>query len=179
VTGRRKDYYPQYYLAKRNRERMVLAGTVVFLAVVVVGLVVLAVVYFTKPRADLEQLAEAQPEIVAPEPEKTAQPAPPVAPSPVDRQELLALEDVEEYAESVPELSLMPADIAPGAEPAAAEEVPPPQVAEEVMLFNLDDDLGEQEDLAAARPEIVKALRAALAAWEADVDRDRARAVNV
>jgi len=62
---------------------------------------------------------------------------------------------------------------------AGAASKAPPQVAEEVMLFNLDDDLGEQEDLAAARPEIVKALRAALAAWEADVDRDRARAVNV
>ncbi len=37
------------------------------------------------------------------------------------------------------------------------------------MLFNLDDDLGEQEDLAAAHPDRVDRLLAALDAWRADV----------
>jgi arylsulfatase A-like enzyme len=38
-----------------------------------------------------------------------------------------------------------------------------------VRLFNLDDDLGEQHDLAKAEPEMVATLRAELAAWERDV----------
>ena len=37
------------------------------------------------------------------------------------------------------------------------------------MLFNLDDDLGEQEDLAAAYPGRVERLVAVLGAWRADV----------
>ncbi len=37
------------------------------------------------------------------------------------------------------------------------------------MLFNLDDDLGETDDLAARYPEIVKKLQSALREWEADV----------
>ena len=37
------------------------------------------------------------------------------------------------------------------------------------MLFNLDDDLAEQEDLAAVHPERVERLLAALEAWRADV----------
>ena len=37
------------------------------------------------------------------------------------------------------------------------------------LLFNLDDDLGEQEDLAAAQPDRVERLLAALEAWRADV----------
>ena len=37
------------------------------------------------------------------------------------------------------------------------------------MLFNLDDDLGEQDDLAAAHPDRVERLLAALEAWRAAV----------
>ncbi len=37
------------------------------------------------------------------------------------------------------------------------------------MLFNLDDDLAEQEDLAAVHPERVERLLAALETWRADV----------
>ena len=37
------------------------------------------------------------------------------------------------------------------------------------MLFNLDDDLGEQEDLAAAHPDRVERLLVALDAWRTDV----------
>ncbi len=39
-------------------------------------------------------------------------------------------------------------------------------------LFNLDDDLGEQNDLAARHSDIVASLRAALAAWQRDVSAD-------
>ena len=38
-----------------------------------------------------------------------------------------------------------------------------------VRLFNLDEDLGEQRDLAQDQPEMVAALRAELTAWERDV----------
>ena len=41
------------------------------------------------------------------------------------------------------------------------------------MLFNLDDDLGEKNDLAGEKPGIVKTLRDELAAWERDVDGTR------
>ena len=37
------------------------------------------------------------------------------------------------------------------------------------LLFNLDDDVGEQNDLAAVRPERVDRMLAALEAWRADV----------
>lgn len=131
MSGRRKEYYPQYYLAKRQRERAVLVATLVFAGVIAVGLIVLAVVYFTKPRAGLEQLAADRPEMVAPETQQPAAAKPPVALPRAEEQSLLALEDVKEYATSVPELSLMPSDLAPGAEPAKPEETPPPQVTEE------------------------------------------------
>jgi arylsulfatase A-like enzyme len=39
----------------------------------------------------------------------------------------------------------------------------------DVKLFNLSEDLGERNDLAATRPEMVASLRARLAAWERDV----------
>ncbi len=44
---------------------------------------------------------------------------------------------------------------------------------EKIMLFNLDDDLGEKNDLAGEKPGIVKTLRDELAAWERDVDGTR------
>lgn len=49
---------------------------------------------------------------------------------------------------------------------------------EQVMLFDLREDLAEQTNLVSTHPQVVQELRAALAAWEKDVDRDRARAVN-
>jgi len=39
-----------------------------------------------------------------------------------------------------------------------------------VRLFNLAEDLGERNDLAAAKPKIVANLKARLAAWEKDVE---------
>ena len=42
-----------------------------------------------------------------------------------------------------------------------------------VRLFHLGEDLGEQNDLASARVEVVAALRAELAAWERDVATER------
>jgi len=36
-------------------------------------------------------------------------------------------------------------------------------------LYNLDEDLSEKENLAGARPDIVKALEDELAAWEQEV----------
>ena len=38
------------------------------------------------------------------------------------------------------------------------------------MLFNLQDDIGERRDLAYRQPEILADLKAALAAWEAEMD---------
>ena len=40
---------------------------------------------------------------------------------------------------------------------------------DKVRLFNLEDDLGEQDDVSDERPEIVAKLRKALAAWEREV----------
>ena len=37
-------------------------------------------------------------------------------------------------------------------------------------LFNLETDLGEQQNLSAEHPEIVKSLSQALKEWEEDVD---------
>lgn len=42
--------------------------------------------------------------------------------------------------------------------------------ADNVMLFNLDNDIGEEHDIADQRPERVKELLSALSAWEQDVD---------
>jgi arylsulfatase A len=41
---------------------------------------------------------------------------------------------------------------------------------DDLLLFNLRDDIGERADLAARRPDLVTKLRALLRAWEADVD---------
>jgi arylsulfatase A len=40
---------------------------------------------------------------------------------------------------------------------------------DKVMLYNLDEDIGEKKDLAGAKPEMVKMLQAELAAWEKEV----------
>ncbi|MHC4646635.1 MAG: sulfatase-like hydrolase/transferase [Planctomycetota bacterium] len=40
---------------------------------------------------------------------------------------------------------------------------------ENLYLFNLDEDIGEENDLAGARPEIVRELQAEYTAWEKDV----------
>jgi len=41
---------------------------------------------------------------------------------------------------------------------------------DDLLLFNLRDDIGERDDLAARRPELVAKLRSLLRAWETDVD---------
>jgi len=41
---------------------------------------------------------------------------------------------------------------------------------DDLLLFNLADDIGERADLAARRPDLVTKLHALLRAWEADVD---------
>lgn len=41
---------------------------------------------------------------------------------------------------------------------------------ENFQLFNLDEDIGESEDVSAQNPELVKDLLASLKAWERDVD---------
>jgi len=44
-------------------------------------------------------------------------------------------------------------------------------VGRKVQLFNLDDDIGEQQDVSAQHPTLVKDLLASLKAWEQDVDK--------
>jgi arylsulfatase A-like enzyme len=41
---------------------------------------------------------------------------------------------------------------------------------DDLMLFNLKDDIGERNDLAARRPDMVRKLLPLIRAWEADVD---------
>ncbi len=43
-------------------------------------------------------------------------------------------------------------------------------VGKPVELYNLDDDLGEQHDLAGEKPRLVKQLSEAWAQWEAEVN---------
>ena len=43
-------------------------------------------------------------------------------------------------------------------------------IEDEVGLYNLDDDLGENDNLAPFKPKLVAELKAELAAWEKDVD---------
>ena len=43
-------------------------------------------------------------------------------------------------------------------------------VGNESQLFNLDDDIGESNDVSSQKPELVKGLHASLKAWERDVD---------
>jgi arylsulfatase A-like enzyme len=40
---------------------------------------------------------------------------------------------------------------------------------EDEQLYNLDDDIGETNNLAQSRPDLVQALRAEYLAWEKDV----------
>ena len=40
----------------------------------------------------------------------------------------------------------------------------------EIMLFNLEDDISEQKDLAKQRPEIVEKLLSAYKDWEKEID---------
>ena len=44
------------------------------------------------------------------------------------------------------------------------------------FLFNLDEDVGERNDLASANTKLLKDLSSAHAAWEKDVDTERHRA---
>jgi arylsulfatase A-like enzyme len=45
-----------------------------------------------------------------------------------------------------------------------------------LFLFNLRDDIGERTDLAAQRIDLIRQLRPLIAAWEGDVDGERAAA---
>jgi len=43
-----------------------------------------------------------------------------------------------------------------------------------VLLFNLRTDIGERDDLTAARQDLIKPMRALIAEWEKDVDAEAA-----
>ena len=47
--------------------------------------------------------------------------------------------------------------------------------ADGLMLFDLRTDIGERKDMAARRPDVVRALRKLLTEWERDVDAEAAR----
>jgi cell division protein FtsN len=148
VSIRRRDVYPQYYRAKRRRERMVLGASIVVAAVIVIGFVALAVAYFLRPREGLEELAQRREEIVAPASEDVpaAQQAA-TQPQPAEEQSLLMLDDITEWETSVPELSLIPEGLGTG-EP-TPEEPPLPQITEEVAAAEEaeapSDDAAEEE----------------------------------
>lgn len=127
MSGRRKDYYPSYYRDKRRREQAVLAISTIILGVLVLGLIALALVYFIKPRENLEQLAQRRDEIVQPSVPATG-PAPSQVPTP-EEENLLKTEDITDVGSSVPEMSLAPVQLA-GVEP-AADQPPPPQMTPE------------------------------------------------
>jgi len=42
-----------------------------------------------------------------------------------------------------------------------------------MMLFNLDEDIGEQKDLAKERPDLVEELLAIYKEWERDIERKK------
>ncbi len=130
MSIRRRDVYPQYYRAKRRRERIVLGASIVVAAVIVIGFIVLVVAYFVRPREGLEELAQRRDEIVSPASEEVPAAQPPAEPQPAEEEPLLTLDDITEWETSVPELSLIPEGLGTG-EP-APEEPPLPQMTEEV-----------------------------------------------
>jgi arylsulfatase A len=44
---------------------------------------------------------------------------------------------------------------------------------DDVLIYNLREDIGERHDLAARRPDIAAALRPLILAWEKEVDAER------
>lgn len=113
MVGRR-DYYPQYYRAKRRRERAVL----VISTFVVVGVVIAAIIFlgvylgrlFRHPSM-LEEIVAQKEELATPPaegPPAVAAEGPAGITAPREQVKLIALEDITEYAESIPEVSIIP-----------------------------------------------------------------------
>ena len=63
---RKRDVYPQYYRAKRRRERIAIGASIVVSVVIITALLALAIAYFIRPREGLDELAQRRDEIVAP-----------------------------------------------------------------------------------------------------------------
>jgi len=145
VSLRRRDVYPQYYRAKRRRERIVIGASIVVAVVIVTALLALAVAYFIRHREGLDELAQRRDEIVAPAAEETQAVSTPVAePQPVQDTPILALEDINEWAPSVPEVSLIPEGLGTGEPP--PEEPPLPQMTEEVVPAEEEPEPAEEEE---------------------------------
>jgi cell division protein FtsN len=137
MSGRKREYYPSYYRDKRKRERTVLVLSTVIIALVGIGLLVLAGVYLLRPRENLDQLAQRRDEIVGTAPStQTASglPKPTATPVKVEEEQLLKPEDVTEVGSSVPEMSLAPVQFS-GEEP-APDAPPPPQMTPEKSADN-------------------------------------------
>jgi len=132
VSLRRRDVYPQYYRAKRRRERIAIVASIVVAVVIITAFLALAIAYFIRPREGLDELAQRREEIIAPQAEEAqASPAPVAQPQPAAEAPLIALEDITEWAPSIPEVSLIPEGLGTGEPP--PEEPPLPQLTEEVV----------------------------------------------
>jgi cell division protein FtsN len=145
VGLRKRDVYPQYYRAKRRRERIAIGASIVVAVVIVTALLALAIAYFIRPREGLDELAQRRDEIVAPTvEEEQAAAAPTAEPQPVEEAPLIALEDITEWAPSVPEVSLIPEGLGTGEPP--PEEPPLPQLTEEVVPAEEEPEPEEEEE---------------------------------
>lgn len=132
MSLRRRDVYPQYYRAKRRRERIAIVASIVVAVVIITAFLALAIAYFIRPREGLDELAQRREEIIAPQAEEAqASPAPVAQPQPAAEAPLIALEDITEWAPSIPEVSLIPEGLGTGEPP--PEEPPLPQLTEEVV----------------------------------------------
>ncbi len=144
MSLRRRDVYPQYYRAKRRRERIVVGASIVVAVVIITALLALAIAYFIRPREGLDELAQRRDEIVAPRTEEApVGTAPVVEPQPVEDTPIIALEDITEWAPSVPEVSLIPEGLGTGEPP--PEELPLPQMTEEVAPVEEPSESTEEE----------------------------------
>ncbi len=127
MSGRKREYYPSYYRDKRRRERAVLFLSTVIVALIGIGLVVLAGVYMLRPRENLDQLAQRRSEIVGTGSSATASAnISKQAASQLKEEQLLKPEDISEVGNSVPEMSLAPIQITGGE--VVVDQSPPPQV---------------------------------------------------
>jgi len=131
--SKRRHYYPQYYRAKRRRERTVLViSTLIVVVVAIAGVIFLGFYLsrlFSHP-STLEEIVAQKEELAAPPteqppPVKTELPTGVAAAKP--QPKLIALEDISEYAESVPEISIIPQ----GLGTPTPEEAAPPAPEEE------------------------------------------------
>jgi len=125
VPGRR-DYYPQYYRAKRRRERAVLAISTLVIVVVGLAFIIFLSIYLSRlfrHPSTLEEMAAQTGELAAPvveEPPAEGRGEPTGIAEDKAQPKLVALEDITEYAESVPEVSIIPQGL--GTPPAAETE---------------------------------------------------------